>query len=92
MNAWSPYRILITGGSGSGKTIALLNLIKQQKVDYDIIDRIYLYVKDPSEEKYQYLVIDDYSWMIFEAKYKIIHEEGVWTPKQLLQRLPTASA
>ena len=27
-----PYRTLIIGGSGSGKTIALLNLIKEQEV------------------------------------------------------------
>ena len=36
------YRILIIGGSGSGKINALLNLIKEQ---YDI-DKIYLYRKD----------------------------------------------
>ena len=46
------YRILIIGGSGSGKTIALLNLINNQP-DFD---KIYLYVKDPYEEKYQYLI------------------------------------
>ena len=40
-----PYRILIIGGSGSGKTNALLNLIENQ-LD---IDKIYLYVKDPYE-------------------------------------------
>ena len=34
-----PYRILIVGGSGSGKTSALLNLIKNQ-LD---IDKIYLF-------------------------------------------------
>ena len=45
------YRILI-GGSGSGKTIALLNLINNQ-LD---IDKIYLYAKDPCEAKYQYLI------------------------------------
>ena len=39
-----PYRILIIGGSGSGKTNVLLNLIKHQPPD---IDKIYLYVKDP---------------------------------------------
>ena len=33
-----PYRILIIGGSGSGKTTALLNLINEQ----DDIDKIYL--------------------------------------------------
>ena len=47
-----PYRILIIGGSGSGKTNALLNLINNQPV----IDKIYLYAKDPYETKYQYLI------------------------------------
>ena len=48
------YRILIIGGSGSGKTNTLLNLIKEQ--DYhDVIDKIYLYAKDLSEPKYEYL-------------------------------------
>ena len=46
-----PYRILIIGGSGSGKINALLNLIKkkQDDGDYSIIDKIYLYVKNPIE-------------------------------------------
>ena len=47
-----PYRILIIGGSGSGKTNALLNLINNQPD----IDQIYLSAKDPNEEKYQYLI------------------------------------
>ena len=47
-----PYRIVIIGGSGSGKTNALLNLINNQ-LD---IDKIYLYAKDPYEKKYQYLI------------------------------------
>ena len=47
----NPYRILIIGGSGSGKTNALLNLINNQPD----IDKIYLYAKDPYEAKYQYL-------------------------------------
>ena len=46
------YRILIVGGSGSGKTNALLNLINNQPD----IDKIYLYAKDPYEKKYQYLI------------------------------------
>ena len=46
-----PYRILIIGGSGSGKTNALLNLINNQPD----IDKIYLYAKDPYERKYQYI-------------------------------------
>ena len=47
-----PYRILIIGGSGSGKTNLLLNLIENQPD----IDKIYLYAKDPYESKYQYLI------------------------------------
>ena len=47
-----PYRILIIGGSGTGKTNALLNLINNQQD----IDKIYLYAKDPYEDKYQYLI------------------------------------
>ena len=47
------YRILITGGWGSEKTNLLLNLIKHQQPD---IDKIYLYVKDPLESKYQLLI------------------------------------
>ena len=47
-----PYRILIIGGSGSGKTNLLLNLIENQ-LD---IDKIYLYAKDPYDLKYQYLI------------------------------------
>ena len=46
------YRILIVGGSGSGKTNALLNLINNQPD----IAKIYLYAKDPYEAKYQYLI------------------------------------
>ena len=47
-----PYRILIIGGSGSGKTNTLLHLINEQKD----IDKIYLYAKDLSESKYEYLI------------------------------------
>ena len=47
-----PYRIVIIGGSGSGKTNALLNLINNQPD----IDKIYLYAKDPYEAKCQYLI------------------------------------
>ena len=47
-----PYRILIVRGSGSGKTNALLSLIKNQTY----IDETYLYAKDPYEAKYQYFI------------------------------------
>ena len=43
-----PHIILIIGGSGSGKTNVLLNLIENQPD----IDKIYLYAKDPYEAKY----------------------------------------
>ena len=47
-----PYRIFIIGGSGSGQTNTLLNLINEQRD----IDKIYLYAKDLSESKYEYLI------------------------------------
>ena len=47
-----PYRILIIDGSGSGKTNALLNLINKQ----NDIDKIYLYAKDLSEPKSEFLI------------------------------------
>ena len=48
----NPYRILIIGGSGSGKTNVLLTLIENQPD----IGKIYLYAKDSFEAKYQYLI------------------------------------
>ena len=47
-----PHRSLITGGSGSGKTNALLNLRKEK---YDI-DQIYFYAEYLSEPKYEFLI------------------------------------
>ena len=47
-----PQRILITGGSGYGKTNVLLNLIENQPD----IDKLYLYAKDPYKAKYRYLI------------------------------------
>ena len=46
-----PYRILIVGGSGSGKTNVLLNFTNNQPD----IDKIYLYAKDPYKNKCQFL-------------------------------------
>ena len=47
-----PLRILIIGGSGSGKTNVMFNLIKEQ----GDIDRIYLYAIDLGEPKYEFLI------------------------------------
>ena len=41
------------GGSRSGKANVLLNLIKHQQPD---INKIYLYIIDPLESKYQLLI------------------------------------
>ena len=47
-----PYRILIIGGCGSGKTNTLLNLINEQRD----IAKIYFYAKDLGEPKYEHLI------------------------------------
>ena len=47
-----PYRILKIGGSESGKTNTLLNLINEQRD----IDKIYLYAKDLSKSRYEHLI------------------------------------
>ena len=46
------FRMLIIGPSGSGKTNTLLHLIDKLHP----IDKIYLYAKDLSETKYEYLI------------------------------------
>ena len=43
---------MIIGGSGSGKTNALLNLISQE----DDVYKIYLYAKELSEPKYEFFI------------------------------------
>ena len=50
-----PFRMLIIGPSGSENTNALLNLIPKQN-NNNPIDKIYLYAKDLSEPKYQFLI------------------------------------
>ena len=47
-----PYRILIIGGSASGKTNVLLNLISHQEDFW----KIYLYAKDLNEPKYHLFI------------------------------------
>ena len=44
--------MLIIGGSRSGKTNSLFNLINHQPD----IDKMYLYAKDLNEAKYQFLI------------------------------------
>ena len=63
------YRIIIIGGSGSGKTNALINLIHEQ----NNIDKIYLNARDLSEPKYEYMHLNNpnilssvqIQWMMF---------------------------
>ena len=50
-NNW-PFRMLIIGPSGFGKTNTLLHLIN----NLHPIDKIYLYAKDIKEPKYEYLI------------------------------------
>ena len=47
-----PYKIITIGGSGWGKTNALINLINEQ----NDINKLYLYATDLSEPKYEYLI------------------------------------
>ena len=47
-----PYRIIRIGGSGSGKSNALFNSINEQ----NDIDKVYLYARDLSDPKYEYLI------------------------------------
>ena len=48
-----PFRMLIIGGWGSGKTNVLLNLMKIQRPD---IDKMYLFSKYSFWSKYQLLI------------------------------------
>ena len=50
-NNW-PFRMLIIGPSGLGKTSTLLHIIN----NLHPIDKIYLYAKDIHEPKYEYLI------------------------------------
>ena len=49
-----PYRTLIIEPSESKKTDPLLNSIQQGNANF--IDKIYLYAKDLSEPKYQFVI------------------------------------
>ena len=49
------YRMLIIGDSESGKTNALLSLIKEKDSD-ELVDKTFLYANDLNEPKYQLLI------------------------------------
>ena len=53
-NNW-PFRMLIIGPSGSGKTNTLLHLM-QNLNETTPDDKIYLYAKDLTEPKYEFLI------------------------------------
>ena len=58
-----PWRILIVGGYGSGKTKASLYLVKRQDDDnYGFINKICWYVKDLNEAKYENLINKQENW------------------------------
>ena len=50
-----PFRMLIIGSSGSGKTNTLLHLIQNLNKTTPV-DKIYLYARDLSEPKYEFLI------------------------------------
>ena len=53
-NNW-PFRMLIIGPSGSGRTNTLLHLIQNLNKTTSV-DKIYLYAKDLTEPKYEFLI------------------------------------
>lgn len=44
-----PFRICISGGSGTGKSNIMLNIL----MNHAYFDKLYIFCKDPSEDKYQ---------------------------------------
>ena len=49
-----PYRMLMIGPTGSGKTNALFHLIQQD--NNNLIDKLYFYIKDLDDPKYKFLL------------------------------------
>lgn len=47
------FRMLICGGSGSGKTNLLMNMLCRPLIYYD---QLFLYAKNLEQDKYQYLI------------------------------------
>lgn len=48
------FRWLVTGGSGKGKSNLVLSCLLQRQIQFD---HLYLYAKDPSQPKYQLLLM-----------------------------------
>ena len=72
-----PNRILIIGGSESGKPISLFNQISHQPD----IDKIYLYAKDPCKAKCQFLIDKQESTSIkhFNDSKPFLNTRMIWT-------------
>ena len=79
---YHPYRILIIGGSWSGKTNALLNSINNQP-DKIYFYKIYFYEKDLYEAKYQYFT-DKINWK-FQIKEKVYKKNILQKTTNLLE-------
>ena len=70
-----PYKILIIGGSESGKTNALLNLINHKLYT----DKIYLYGKKPYVVKYHQFLIKKHKITNFVMILKILlNTQMIW--------------
>ena len=78
------YKILIIGGSVSGKTNVFLNLTKHQRTD---IDKIYLCVKDPFGWKYQLLINGRGKVEIKEWKYPKVFIDYLQTIDDVYENL-----
>ena len=63
------FRMLICGNSGSGKTNLLFHMLIEPLFYYD---KIYLYAKNPEQEKYQNLMKEMNEASNEEAGYKIM--------------------
>lgn len=52
------FRMMVIGGSGSGKTNTVMNLIIDPEGTHETLnyDRVYVYAKDINEPKYQFLI------------------------------------
>lgn len=47
-----PFRLLVVGASSKGKTNVIVNMI----INMLHVDKLYLYFKDPTEDKYKFLI------------------------------------